>query len=752
VLLVFLPPDLPASYGSRIARLRWRQALGVSSAVEPAGEEDARALLSGHRCAVFVRDETAIPAPVVDPGSLLERRIASFLPFPAAGLRTAHTLRELELSGVPTESALQPDRSRIPAVGFDPECLPAGEGETITLFARRLFGEAGQGPFPEAFRAVVFEEPAEHERPELTALFPARTRNLCDVGCGSGAAGAAFRRRVPEARVTGIESHPPAASLARARLDRLLEEDAVAALKRLAAQGERFDGFLFADILEHLTDPISALEWARRCAGEGALLVASVPNVGHLSLVRDLVLGRFDPLPAGLTDVGHLRWFDRRFLQEALEEAGWRVDRIEGLEGAPPPDAGTFLSRLEGWSNLDRASLRTYQWVAACSAQTRSQPRPGRSTSSTGRLGDSLLGALDAPKCQHLELDAVNRFRGMVLDTREQAGRLLRVSADGRLLGEFPRDLPSEDVARHLPALPAARHCRFEFDLFVPGDASRVDLEVSIGDGGTETLFELDLPEIRRGREERRAMERALAVLPMPTPEVVFLTQGHYDVAGYKDSMIPGLVNTQRYLREAGVDVARIENLLDFGCGSGRLLAGWLLESDRRGLYGCDINEVLVSWAREHLPPSIRIDRTGPAPPLPYSDGQFDLVTAVSVFTHLGLTGQRLWCSELARVLRPGGTLLLTLHGEPYVRLFLANRLEEFERVGHLEIEASAEGTNQSSSFHHPEAVARLFPEFEILGFHPTGRLNGKRVLSPLAAWQDVYVLRRRADPSARVA
>jgi hypothetical protein len=89
-----------------------------------------------------------------------------------------------------------------------------------------------------------------------------------------------------------------------------------------------------------------------------------VPNVGHLSVVRDLVLGRFDPVPAGLTDAGHLRWFTRAFLEEALAESGWQAEAIESERGAPPFAVGEFLALAAAWPDADRESLSTYQWVA----------------------------------------------------------------------------------------------------------------------------------------------------------------------------------------------------------------------------------------------------------------------------------------------------------------------------------------------------------------------------------------------------
>jgi 2-polyprenyl-3-methyl-5-hydroxy-6-metoxy-1,4-benzoquinol methylase len=169
--------------------------------------------------------------------------------------------------------------------------------------------------------------------------------------------------------VTGVEKDPVAAGRARLRLDRVVEGEASAVLEALADSGEKFGAFLFADVLEHLQDPVAALESARRLAAPAATLVASVPNVGHLSLVRDLVFGRFDVLPAGLADAGHLRWFSRSFLEEALEEAGWRTVAIEALAGAPAPDAEEFLKWGGGFPQTDRESLTTYQWMAVASTK-----------------------------------------------------------------------------------------------------------------------------------------------------------------------------------------------------------------------------------------------------------------------------------------------------------------------------------------------------------------------------------------------
>ena len=215
-------------------------------------------------------------------------------------------------------------------------------------------------------------------------------------------------------------------------------------------------------------------------------------------------------------------------------------------------------------------------------------------------------------------------------------------------------------------------------------------------------------------------------------------------MAAYEGSIIPGLVNAKRYLAAAGVDPDRCARVLDFGCGSGRILTGWHLDSRERDLFGCDTNPRLIDWASENLPASLHWNHTPALPPLPYPDGRFDLVCAISVFTHLRFPSQGLWARELARVLtRGGGVLLLTVQGSLYVNLFVPEKLEEFESIGHIEIESGVDDANESASFHQARAVRELFREFEMIGHFPVGRIKGHRILSPLAAFQDVYVLQR---------
>ena len=105
------------------------------------------------------------------------------------------------------------------------------------------------------------------------------------------------------------------------------------------------------------------------------------------------------------------------------------------------------------------------------------------------------------------------------------------------------------------------------------------------------------------------------------------------------------------------------DDVLDFGCGPGRIAVQFKTLFPDCRLSGTDIDPESISWANAHLSNVGAFETNSPDPPLPYSEGSFDFVYTVSVFTHLEEDGQFRWLEELARVLRPGGILVATVHG-----------------------------------------------------------------------------------------
>jgi 2-polyprenyl-3-methyl-5-hydroxy-6-metoxy-1,4-benzoquinol methylase len=97
------------------------------------------------------------------------------------------------------------------------------------------------------------------------------------------------------------------------------------------------------------------------------------------------------------------------------------------------------------------------------------------------------------------------------------------------------------------------------------------------------------------------------------------------------------------------------ERVLDVGCGEGHFTAE-LARSGREAV-GIDVAQEPLRRARA-LHPEIDVLRVPPAGPWPLPDVSFDAVWAGEVIEHLADTAG--WLSEVRRVLRSGGRLVLS--------------------------------------------------------------------------------------------
>ena len=358
------------------------------------------------------------------------------------------------------------------------------------------------------------------------------------------------------------------------------------------------------------------------------------------------------------------------------------------------------------------------------------------------RMTTSLIYSLETPQFHLLKLNSVNRFSGFVFDYNSKPIECLNVYLDDKKLGSFEVDGSSDDVSEHVPHIAGARNCRFDFSLYIMKDATKYVFEVVYDDRSNVTLFEYNVAEVRSMERWFKRMNRGLTDIPMPNADLVYLTQGIRDSMAYQNSIIPGIYNMKRYLTNSGVNIKSLQSILDLGCGTGRLIVGWYLDNPERRLSGCDINGELLTWAEDRLPKRIKWKQSSLHPPLPYPSNCFDLVYLASVFTHLPLTSQRSWIDELKRILRPSGYILITLHGELYVRVLNPQRLAEFALKGYIEIPTSHEGSNAFGAFHGVEFAGELFDGFKIIGYYPRGFINRHKILFPVAAFQDVYVMK----------
>jgi SAM-dependent methyltransferase len=114
---------------------------------------------------------------------------------------------------------------------------------------------------------------------------------------------------------------------------------------------------------------------------------------------------------------------------------------------------------------------------------------------------------------------------------------------------------------------------------------------------------------------------------------------------------------------------AGVGGLLDFGCGSGRVLGEMIRRGVAERRVGVDVDVQAIAWARGHLS-GARFLASAAQPPLPLGGERFDLIYSVSVFSHLDERAQDAWLAEIARTLAPGGVALLSTHGPSALEAF----------------------------------------------------------------------------------
>lgn len=185
-------------------------------------------------------------------------------------------------------------------------------------------------------------------------------------------------------------------------------------------------------------------------------------------------------------------------------------------------------------------------------------------------------------------------------------------------------------------------------------------------------------------------------------------------------------------------------NVLDVGCGSGRLAVR--LHEQHRGRYlGVDIVQPLVDYASE-IAPRFEFAQTDGLT-LPADDASFDIMCFFSVFTHLPFEVVYLLLQEAARVLRPGGRAVAS---------FLEFGIERHWQIFDACVETITVARHHNQ-FMHREDLARLARRAGLVSLSVVGgdehvvpidgeyrRDDGEHVVSPARLGQSWMILERR--------
>ncbi len=149
-------------------------------------------------------------------------------------------------------------------------------------------------------------------------------------------------------------------------------------------------------------------------------------------------------------------------------------------------------------------------------------------------------------------------------------------------------------------------------------------------------------------------------------------------------------------------------SLLDWGCGPARVVRHMpsLLDADS-SVYGTDYNGKTVAWCQKSIP-NVSFSTNSVNPPTSFEDNFFDCIYGISIFTHLSEANHPAWFNELMRILKPGGILMITTHGEAY-RVKLTNEELNAYDQGELVTRGQVkEGHRVYAAFQPPKYMQQL--------------------------------------------
>jgi O-antigen biosynthesis protein len=183
---------------------------------------------------------------------------------------------------------------------------------------------------------------------------------VLEVGCACGATLLQIKNMYKNAQLFGIELNENAASIA----SNFTNIKAVDVEKNTDYPENFFDYIIFADVLEHLYDPWRVLENMKRHLKEGGKLLASIPNVMHYSVLKDVINGHWTYRDSGLLDRTHIRFFTLNEILKMFNKTlsnNVQVSAITLPETLEEQNWVNIFSTLSGSNNKEQ--FKVYQYL-----------------------------------------------------------------------------------------------------------------------------------------------------------------------------------------------------------------------------------------------------------------------------------------------------------------------------------------------------------------------------------------------------
>lgn len=184
--------------------------------------------------------------------------------------------------------------------------------------------------------------------------------SVLEVGCDMGANLLGIKNQYPKCRIYGLEINETAAELGSHIADIRygnIEDECV-------DFGEKFDYIIFGDVLEHLHNPQQTVKYCKELLKENGRIIASIPNVMHISVMNQLLRGEFRYTDIGLLDKTHIHLFTQKEIVRMFAEENYEIEEMQGVIYELEEEEEKLLGKLMQISgeHVTEQMYKTYQY------------------------------------------------------------------------------------------------------------------------------------------------------------------------------------------------------------------------------------------------------------------------------------------------------------------------------------------------------------------------------------------------------
>lgn len=184
---------------------------------------------------------------------------------------------------------------------------------------------------------------------------------VLEIGCDCGGTLLQIKNRYKNAELYGIELNEKAANIAKVVANIKSEN---IENEKLSYEEKYFDYIILGDVLEHLYNPCKVLKNMKKYLKDDGKILASIPNVMHYSVIRELLNGRWSYKDSGILDRTHVRFFTLYEINDMFHKVGYELEEITANGILKTENDDKFIDSLVNISSEQlKDQFNAYQYI-----------------------------------------------------------------------------------------------------------------------------------------------------------------------------------------------------------------------------------------------------------------------------------------------------------------------------------------------------------------------------------------------------